>query len=205
MIQTLVGVGAGLAALPGMAQLDLTPTPAQSEGPFYPPESDRFSDIDHDLVKLDTETKKAGGQILHLLGVIQTQLGVPIADASIEIWQCDVNGRYIHRFDRDQGSKRDRYFQGFGRTASEAGGEYYFRTILPVPYTGRAPHIHYKIDTPLLARPLITQMYIADEPLNQWDGLYRRLNSVQKSAVTTEVETINGNEFLGRFDIVLGV
>ena len=98
---------------------------------------------------------------------------------------------------------RDR-FQGFGRTLAGADGGYGFRTISPVPYPGRTPHIHFAVSVP--GRPeLVTQMYVAGEPGNERDGLYRRLGERQ-GTVTVRLDAANGIEpgaLAGRFDIVL--
>jgi protocatechuate 3,4-dioxygenase, beta subunit len=63
------------------------------------------------------------------------------------IWQCDANQVYLHTADSDsKKDQQDRNFQGFGRFTTGSTGEYYFRTIKPVPYPGRpAPHIHVKV------------------------------------------------------------
>ncbi len=52
----------------------------------------------------------------------------------------------LHTADSDKKKdKQDKNFQGFGRFITGSTGEYYFRTIKPVPYPGRTPHIHFKI------------------------------------------------------------
>ena len=85
----------------------------------------------------------------------------------MEIWQCDANGRYRHP--RDRGDvEEDPNFQGFGHTVTDADGHYRFRTIRPVPYPGRTPHIHAAVIQEG-ARPFVTQIYVADEPLNLRD------------------------------------
>jgi protocatechuate 3,4-dioxygenase beta subunit len=64
-----------------------------------------------------------------------------------------------------------------------ADGRYRFRTIRPVPYSGRTPHIHVKVR--LGARELLTtQVYVADEPANQRDFLWRRLTAEERAALT---------------------
>ena len=79
----------------------------------------------------------------------------------VEIWQCDANGIYNHPGDSGQ-RRRDAAFQGYGRTKVDAGGRYAFRTIRPVAYPGRTPHIHFKVHAPGVGR-LTTQMYVAGE------------------------------------------
>jgi protocatechuate 3,4-dioxygenase beta subunit len=124
----------GLAALPvsglaGAAAL----TPSASEGPFYPTVGMRYPDIDNDLVKISGEVEQAGGEVVRLAGRVLDRDGKPIEAARVEIWQCDVRGRYLHRGDRG-GKSRDRSFQGFGHDLTGADGGYSFRTIKPVPY-----------------------------------------------------------------------
>src|SRR5438034_767346 len=77
-------------------------------------------------------------------GKILGAKGEPLRNAVVEIWQCDNNGAYLHS-DSANGKKRDGNFQGFGRFLTGTSGEYYFRTIKPVAYPGRTPHIHFKI------------------------------------------------------------
>ncbi|MDP6120613.1 MAG: hypothetical protein QF450_04290 [Rhodospirillales bacterium] len=118
-------------------------------------------------------------------------------------------GRYHHR--RDAGSEGtgggDLNFQGYGRTALGADGAYRFRTIRPVPYPGRAPHIHFVVSGPGL-EPLITQMYVAGEPRNGGDWILNgvgderaRVSLIVDLGPAPETET---GALKGVFDIVLG-
>ena len=174
----------GLAALPfsGLAALR---TPPATEGPFYPTASMRFDDVDNDLVKIDGAVSAAGGEIVRLQGRVLDSDGQPIAGARVEIWQCDVQGRYLHRGDR--GGPRDPGFQGFGQSLTDAEGVYRFRTIKPVPYTGRTPHIHVKVWIGGRDR-LTTQFYLPDHPRNQRDWLYRNVPADQRDRVTMVFE-----------------
>ena len=83
---------------------------------------------------------------------------------------------------------------------------YVFRTIRPVAYPGRTPHIHFAVRTPS-GRQLVTQMYVAGEPLNTGDGLYASIRDPrQREAVTVALAPANGIEpgaLGGNFDIVL--
>lgn len=168
-------------ALLGAASLLLAPraawsaqalTPRQTEGPFYPTEMP--ADDDSDLVKVEGAVREAGGEILHLAGRALDPNGRPLAGLRVEIWQCDANGVYLHRRSRNAGN-RDAAFQGFGHALADAEGGFAFRTIVPVPYPGRTPHIHLK----LLdggREILTTQLYRAGHPQNGSDGLFRRLS-----------------------------
>ena len=176
----------GMAALPlpGVAAAALTPR--ASEGPFYPRPGMRLADIDNDLVKVSGRVEQAGGEIVRLEGRVLDANGRPIDGARVEIWQCDVNGRYLHHGDRGA-SARDSGFQGFGHDLTGADGAYSFRTIKPVPYGGRTPHIHVKVLVEGRER-LTTQFYLPDHPQNARDWLYRRVPENRREQVTMRFE-----------------
>jgi protocatechuate 3,4-dioxygenase beta subunit len=191
----LVGCRAGAegAALPA--------TPAQTRGPFYPTAFP--PDIDNDLVVQRGWEARAEGVVAHIAGRVLTSDGRPLPGAQVEIWQCDARGIYRHP-GSGRAEARDAAFQGFGRANAGADGSYRFRTIRPVPYPGRTPHIHFAVAAP--GRPeLVTQMYVAGEPENERDGIYRRLGARQR-AVTVRLDAADSIEtgaLAGRFDIVL--
>src|SRR5687768_13194799 len=154
----LRGLALGGAALwtPGVFAQELVRTPAQMEGPFYP---DRLPlDTDNDLIIVNNRTTPALGEVTHLTGRILGSNGSPVRNALVEIWQVDGRGVYLHT-GSDSGERRDANFQGFGRFLTGTSGEYYFRTIKPVPYPGRTPHIHFKVRIPGRDE-FITQCYI---------------------------------------------
>ncbi len=178
-------------------------TPSSSEGPYYPREKDLPGDLDNDLVRVADSVKQAGGQILHLSGLVVDGNGKALPGTLIEIWQCDVNGRYIHGRDWSLSRDRDPNFQGYGKTITSADGRYTFRTIKPVPYAGRTPHIHVKAQDPRNGEILTTQMYVADEAQNHTDGLYRYMNAKQQQAVTVSLTPAGNGDLKGEFRIVL--
>lgn len=186
MTMTRRKVIGGLIALPlaggiGEAAAARTRTPSATAGPFYPDPSMRYADADNDLVKIKGNVERSGGEVVVLKGRILSRAGLPARGARIEIWQCDANGRYLHRADRG-GKPRDAAFQGFGHVVTGEDGHYAFRTIMPVPYPGRTPHIHVKVFYG--SRSLTTQFYIARHPLNARDGLFRRMSRPQQRAVS---------------------
>jgi protocatechuate 3,4-dioxygenase beta subunit len=195
-----LGSAASLA-LPGRLTQAAAPTPRQGEGPFYP--TALPSDIDSDLVRVTGADAAALGQVTHVTGRVLDRQGRPLPGLLIEIWQCDANGRYLHQGDRR--GQRDPGFQGFGRALADASGGYRFRTIRPVAYPGRTPHIHFKV---LRASDelLTTQMYVAGEVLNERDGLYRRLDSDERERLTVTLRPapeLEGGALSGIFDIVI--
>jgi protocatechuate 3,4-dioxygenase, beta subunit len=191
-------------AVPGAFANELTRTPAQTEGPFYP---NRLPlDTDNDLLILNDGLTQAIGEITHLSGRILDGRGDPIRNASVEIWQVDAQGIYLHSNDRNQ-SKRDANFQGYGRFLTGSTGDYYFRTIKPVPYPGRTPHVHFKISRGS-QRLLTTQCYVRDHPLNERDGILRGIrDDAQRQSVLvdfTPIKTSRTGELSARFDVILG-
>ena len=205
----LIGLSA-LAAAPllptaARAQGNLAPTPRATEGPFYP--KDWRGDADNDLVTVQGEAAKALGQVVHIEGRVLDIAGRPLAGAVVEIWQCDANGIYRHPNDEGGARRRDAGFQGRGRTSTDTSGNYRFRTIRPVAYATRTPHIHFKV-VPPASRALITQMYVFGEPLNARDFV---LNGVreqrQRDSVIVRLQPadrLEAGALAGTFDIVVG-
>jgi protocatechuate 3,4-dioxygenase beta subunit len=176
-------VGTPMLWLPAAAQSPrpLRPTPAQTEGPFYP--LDLPDDHDADLLQHGA-LRTTSGRPATVEGVVVDLDGRPVRGAVVEIWQCDANGVYNHPADR---GRHDPAFQGFGRTAVDAEGGWRFRTLRPVPYSGRTPHIHVKVR--LGTRELLTtQLYVAGDPGNERDFLWRRLSDEQRALVTVPFE-----------------
>src|SRR5438876_3634532 len=161
------GLALGTAAFltPGVFAEELARTPRLTEGPFYP---DRLPlDTDNDLIIVNNSVTPAVGEVTHLTGRVLGVSGEPIRDAVVEIWQVDNKGVYLHSADSGR-RQRDTNFQGFGRFETSSKGEYRFRTIKPVTYPGRTPHIHVKVkkgDRELLT----TQIFISGHAQNKTD------------------------------------
>ena len=181
----LLHLGGGVASVvaapallsPARAQAGRLPTPAQTEGPFYP--LDLPDDTDFDLLR-NGPARYGRGTPTWVEGVVTDTAGVPVRGAQVEIWQCDHQGRYHHPGD---GNRADQAFQGFGRVAVDAQGAYRFRTLRPVAYRSRTPHIHVKVR--LDGQDLLTtQLYVAGDPGNKRDVLWRRLNAEGRAALT---------------------
>ena len=196
-----LAAGLGLAA-PRAPAAELPGTPSQTRGPFYPHEPPL--DADADLVRVGGRDTLARGVITHLGGVVRDSRGRPAPGALVEIWQCDANGRYHHPWDR-RNAPLDENFQGYGRTRTGAAGRYRFRTIRPVAYPGRAPHVHFTIKGHGF-EPLTTQMYVQGAPENAYDGLLNRIGNPARRAsliVPFEPHPELAGELTARFDVVL--
>ena len=204
LLRAALGSAAFFSA-PGAFAEALTATPPMTEGPFYP---DKLPlDTDNDLVRINDEITPAVGAITHLHGKVTDVKGNPSPNARFEIWQVDSKGAYIHSKDGGlKGPKRDGNFQGFGRFMTARDGRYYFRTITPVPYGPRTPHIHvavYRKDK----RALTTQCFIDGDKGNAKDGLIKRMGEPAKHLMVKFAPIPNSKtgELSAEFNIVLGL
>ena len=184
-------VFAGGAAVLGLPSLALAALPAMTEGPFYPSVAwrSRELDWDADLTRVVRSSggnpPRAAGEWLDLGGAVVDERGRAVDAVEIEIWQCDVHGSYRHP--RGAASQVDTAFQGFGSTRSDAQGRYRFRTIKPVPYPGRTPHIHVRLRHPSFGE-MTSQLFVAGEPRNAGDAIYRQLSSADRALVDMSLQ-----------------
>lgn len=200
-------IGAGATFLPARAgrAAGLALTPQQTEGPFYPTAFP--DDADNDLVQVRGQAARAMGTVLHLEGRVLDAGGRPLPGARVEIWQCDAQGLYDHP--RQSGrERRDQAFQGYGQMQADTDGHYRFRTLKPVAYPGRTPHIHLKVATET-GRRLISQFYVAGDPRNERDFLFREAarDAGQRQRVEMRLGSAPGIEagaFATMMDIVIG-
>ena len=138
--------------------MTLPETPSQTIGPFFavgliwPDGPDVVPEGTPGAVRI-------GGRVLD-------GQGDPVADALVETWQADPQGRFPHPDDpRGPG---DRGFRGFGRCATDAEGRWAVRTVkpgpLPAPDGGaEAPHLDVSVFARGLLGRLVTRIYFPDE------------------------------------------
>jgi len=191
----LLGASLLLPATPALPA-DRVPTPRMTEGPFYPRAFPK--DIDGDLTRVMGRSAVAQGTVLDVTGRIVDRTGKPLARAKLEVWQCDNLGLYHHVGDMQPAGDPD--FQGFGAVSTDEEGRYAFRTIKPVPYSGRSPHIHFLVrDGSRTA--LVSQMFIEGGAGNEQDFLYHNLGK-KAELVTMRLENAGPN-LRGSFEIVV--
>lgn len=172
-------------------------TPSQTLGPFYPRTAgERPTQTDADLLAFDGDRLLSRGVPLYLTGRVLDRRGDPLAQAEVEVWQCDANAVYHHPAG-GAASERDPHFQGYGRAMTEVDGRFHFRTIRPVAYPGRTPHIHVRV-VPRGGAALSTQLYLPDEPGNQRDFLFRRLSADEQAALTLALRATESTHPLAR-------
>lgn len=159
----LLALGSLFTTLPfSVLASSKTLTPAQTEGPFYPVKA---IPIDANLI---LKEDGVNGEIMLLSGHVLDRSGKALSNIKIEIWQCDGAGLYDHPRQANT-NQFDKHFNGFGATTTDEQGAYNFRTLHPVPYTGRPPHIHVKLwrDQQEL---LTTQLYLKGQTGTEWFG-----------------------------------
>ncbi len=170
--------------------------PELTEGPFYPSKGWRaqLTDWDADLTRVRNggQTRVAQGEHLGLELLVVDTAGKPVDRVEFEIWQCDVNAIYRHPSERDE-TRMDQGFQGFGSALTSALGAVGFRTIKPVAYTGRTPHIHIKLRHASFGE-LTSQLFLASDPGNARDGIWRRLGAQRQTALDMVLLPARGDE-----------
>ena len=180
----LLAVAASVAA-PALASSRRSLAP-MSEGPFYPPRAwrERWEDWDADLTRVQRggAVSAAAGEALGLQAVVADTTGRLIDGAEVEIWQCDARQAYRHPGVAQAQGSFDPGFQGFGSTRSAADGSLRFRTIRPVPYPGRTPHIHVLLRHPTFGT-LVSQLFVAGDPGNARDFLWRNVPTAERGGL----------------------
>ncbi len=146
-------------------------TPAQTEGPYYTPNSpEKTSLIEAGI----------GGTRLIVTGYVLTTDCQPVANAWLDFWQADAEGAY------DNVGYRLR-----GHLFTDEAGRYTLETIVPGEYPGRTEHIHVKVRAP--NGPLLTsQIYFPGVAANNRDSIFdpALLAAVQTTA-DGQVATFN--------------
>ncbi len=188
---------AALCALPALAAPGRV-LPPMTDGPFYPTrrwrETGPFAagGWDADLTQVGGQPARARGEHLDLaLQVVDTDARV-VDRAEVEIWQCDTLAVYRHPRDRNEPGQYDPGFQGFGMAGAGNDGVVRFRTIRPVPYPGRTPHIHVKLRHAAFGE-LSSQLFVDGDPGNARDFLWRRLDDEAQAALAMVLQPATGD------------
>jgi protocatechuate 3,4-dioxygenase beta subunit len=183
---------ASTLAVPALASSRRT-VAEMTDGPFYPPRAwrEQWSDWDADLsrVQRDGRTLQARGEHLGLELRLADVNGRLIDGAEVEIWQCDVLAAYRHPRVRQVAGSFDEGFQGFGASRSGRDGMARFRSIRPVPYPGRTPHIHVKLRHASFGE-VTSQLFIAGDPGNARDFLWRALDPADREMLEMKLQPV---------------
>ena len=132
---------------------DGAPTPRQTEGPYFKPESPPRTSL--------LEPGLRGTRIV-VAGTVVSTGCQPVPRALVDVWHADDSGSY------DNAGYRLR-----GHQFTDDRGRYRLETIVPGVYVGRTRHIHVKIQAPN-GPVLTTQLYFPGEAGNQRDPIFSR-------------------------------
>lgn len=179
----------------------LIPTPSQTVGPFFHLGLDRpeWSDLTRGNPK---------GERIVVAGRVLDGDRAPVPDALIELWQANAAGRYNHPDDPQTDKPLDPGFRGYGRSATDADGNFRFVTIRPGPVPGRgntlqAPHLNLAIFGRGLLKQLFTRVYFADAAENAADPLLLAIDDPAQRRTLLATRQEDGPPPTYRFDIVL--
>jgi protocatechuate 3,4-dioxygenase alpha subunit len=150
-------------------------TPSQTLGPFFSQglwrtratfQLPELCSEERDLIGNVLVSAETVGERLRIEGRVFDGRGAPIDDALVEIWQADAAGHYAHPLD----SPEHPGFHGFGRSPTDAAGQFFFETIKPgrVPAAGggpQAPHLNVLLGARGLTRFAFTRIYFPEDEL----------------------------------------
>lgn len=135
------------------------PTAEMTVGPFFPRDFSPAGAADLSVLA----GKRAKGEVIEVFGRVTQDGGMALDNVVIELWQADASGIYCDPSDLRH-AECDPGFLGWGRTATNAQGDYAFKTIMPGARDGRAPHINLLVLFSGLMHQLSTAIYFADAP-----------------------------------------
>lgn len=136
--------------------------PEQTEGPYF---------VDERLNRSDIRSDPANGQVKPgmplALSLLVSRLTTgdcrPLADARVDLWQCDALGVYSDVRDPAFDTVGQKFLRGYQIT--DATGEARFVTVYPGWYRGRTVHLHFMIRTQPSAQrgfEFTSQLYFDD-------------------------------------------
>lgn len=137
-----------------------SPTQRQFEGPYYP-----MVPIPITPYLLAHDAPADAGMPMWFAGRVLNVNGQPLPGVKVQLWQADHAGLYRH----PKAPSTEKVHPAFARFAAQVTdneGRYRFRTIVPVPYTGRVPHIHAKLIYKGQSI-LVTQIYLRGQEKEQ--------------------------------------
>ena len=111
----------------------------------------------------------------------------PVNDAAVEIWQANSQGKYPSPED-PQDKPVEPGFRGYGRSLTDDGGNFRFRTIKPGRVPGadgklQAPHLCVTVFMRGLLKQLVTRMYFPDDPANADDAVLRLVPAERRATL----------------------
>lgn len=204
-----LAAGAWLVA-PRLANAAGSPTPSQTEGPFYP--VNKQVDLDADLTAIAGVEGHAKGEVILVQGRVVGANQQPLVGALVDVWQANHNGKYIHPDDTST-APLDPNFQGWAKVTTDSQGRYAFKTIKPGAYSigpsqgaaVRCRHIHFKVAQSGYTE-LTSQMYFRGDPLIKDDIVMASTPESERARLIANATVDSSSGLpLYTFDIVLSI
>lgn len=170
----------------------LIPTPSQTFGPYF------HIGLKH-LFRSEVVGPNVPGERVTIEGRVLDGDGKPVADAAVEVWQANANGKYAHPDDR-QNKPLDPAFRGFARVGTDDAGRFRIVTIKPgrVPAPGgglQAPHLAVIIGMRGLLKHLMTRSYFPDEASNAEDPILQLIPGDRRATLIAKKSGANTLEW----------
>ena len=139
------------------------------------------------MVIEDMAPKGVAGERVAIEGRVVDADGKPVNDAAVEIWQANSQGKYPSPED-PQDKPVEPGFRGYGRSLTDDGGNFHFRTIKPGRVPGpdgklQAPHLCVTVFMRGLLKQLVTRMYFPDDPANAEDAVLRLVPAERRATL----------------------
>lgn len=196
---------------PTKALVEIVHSLSETTGPG--PAWAELNESDADLTTNAGTGEEALGARTIVRGRVVDDLGEPVPNTLIEIWQTNAAGRYVHWREVDFPAPLDPNFLGVGQCLTDEDGGYEFLTVYPGPYpwgnhsnAWRPSHIHFSLQGPAIATRLVTQMYFPGDPLLALDPIFMSVSEHARDRMVATYDhdvTVESWALGYRFDIVL--
>ncbi|MEJ0010159.1 MAG: hypothetical protein WDN72_06405 [Alphaproteobacteria bacterium] len=165
------------------------------------PGADRIP-YSNDLLQQNGKSIAAQGQELVLHGRVFDSDCLPVAGATVELWQNDPFGNWTLAAPADLATP-DAVFAGAGRATTDIAGRFTFITAFPAALKGRAPHVDLRVLTDAL--PVFgTQLYFNDDQRNGDDPALKKLSLESRQRVMLSMHKLPGGQGLSAsIDLVI--
>jgi protocatechuate 3,4-dioxygenase beta subunit len=119
----------------GAVNAACAPSPDETIGPY--PSLTNF-------IRSDIREGKSGLPLALTITVLNASADCgPVANAAVDIWQCDATGNYSEYSQPGYNGSGQTFLRGI--QTSDASGRVNFTTVFPGWYQGRATHIHVEV------------------------------------------------------------
>ena len=199
-----MALGTAAFTVRGAFAEELTRTPRQTEGPFYP--NKLPLDTDNDLLIINDSITPAVGEITHLSGRCSTPRAIPCGMPSWKSGSATTTDVYLHTAPATRQAGQE--LPGLRPVHHRID----WRVLLPNNQAGSLPrpypHIHFKIKQ-AGKELLTTQCYVKGHAGNAKDAIYRSLRDAKaRDSITVDFVKLKDSkigELEAKFDLVLGV